>query len=246
MAGRARAGWLTVLLVVPFTLALAGCPSDPPPPPPPPTPSPEVPDPPGPDRAEKVRNDADGLITLLNNFWSNELSSVYNVAFDAPDRVMYYESTDWDPCGLSAADMTNNAFYCSVDGDEKVEYDLDWLSDYLIDHPGGATTFLILAHEWGHAVQDTWVENNGADVWVPQSRKELNADCLAGVFIARSIDDGTILEEDGDADAIFEWLFESGSTDGWLNPGDHGTPEQRQAAFSDGVVNGTDSCRQNY
>jgi hypothetical protein len=197
-------------------------------------------------RLTKVTQDATALEPLLNQFWIDELSAVSNVTFDPPDRFLSYATSGWDPCIGSSRNMTNNAFYCSADGDEKVEYDVNWLSSYLVERPGGATTFVVIAHEWGHAVQDTWTDAGGDDVWNPPYRKELNADCLAGVFISRSIANGTILEEEGDADAIFAWLFEGGSVDGWLNPGDHGSPEQRQGAFSDGVINGTAYCRVNY
>ena len=44
-------------------------------------------------------------------------------------------------------------------------------------------------------MRDTWLENGGTDVWEPPYRKELNADCLAGVFLSRSIAEGTIVEE---------------------------------------------------
>lgn len=198
------------------------------------------------EREAKVQTDVTGLAPLLNAFWTTELNKLYGIAFDVPDRLLFYSSTGWEPCGTSTMNLTNNAFYCNIDSDEKVEYDLNWLQAYLVEHPGGSTTFVLLAHEWGHAVQDAWLENGGVDIWDPPYKLELNADCLAGVFLGRSIADGTIIEETGDADAIFLWLFENGSTDGWLNPGDHGSSEQRQRAFSDGVVSGTTYCRQNY
>jgi predicted metalloprotease len=197
-------------------------------------------------RVDKVQADAAGLVPLLNDFWTTELQSVYGIAFDPPDRVLYYEPPRWDPCGSDTQNWTNNAFYCPLDGDEKVEYDLNWFQEYLVRYPGGATTFYILAHEWGHAVQDTWLESGGKDEWTPAYRKELNADCLSGVFIDRSIDDGLIVEEEGDAEAIYTRLFEGGSKEGWLNPGSHGTSEERQRAFADGFVNGTAYCRTNY
>ncbi len=55
----------------------------------------------------------------------------------------------------------------------------------------------------------------------------------------------TVIEESGDAEAIFEWLLENGSGP-WFDPGDHGTPEQRQQAFMDGFTQGTHFCRTTY
>ncbi|MBA2458762.1 MAG: hypothetical protein H0V43_07385 [Gemmatimonadales bacterium] len=99
------------------------------------------------------------------------------------------EKTAWLSPGRGNERMpiTKNAIHCSHDPEERVAFDMDWFRDYLDKNPGGVTTFLILAHEWGHAVQDTWLESGGDDRWVPKYRRELNADCLAGVFLARSL-----------------------------------------------------------
>ena len=196
-------------------------------------------------REQKVLSDARALGTLLNDFWTQELSEQYEISFDPPDRYEAYRGDDVKTCGGQPAPSRNNAYYCYPDTEEHVAFDLDWLQEYLVRHPRGATTFLILAHEWGHAVQDTWLESGGNDRWDPKNRQELNADCLAGVFLEASIDGGTIVEEAGDADAIFGWLYESGSSP-WLAPGTHGTSDERQAAFVDGARNGTDYCRTNY
>ncbi len=198
-------------------------------------------------REQRVLDDAAALEPLLNQFWADELTSVYQMSFDPPDAFRFYRGDNADQCDPgSTRSMANNAFYCSLENKEMVEFDLDWLQSYLVDYPDDATTFLILAHEWGHAVQDSWTEQQpGKDSWIPTYKKELSADCLAGVFLQREIADGTITEDAGDADAIWNWLFTTGSG-GWLNPGDHGTSEQRQRAFSDGYLHGTDYCRVNY
>lgn len=196
-------------------------------------------------REEKVLADATALGPMLNNFWSAELSRRYQLTFDVPERYEYYRDTRNEPCGGDPRPMPQNAYYCNPEGDEYIAFDLDWFQQYLVDHPGGATTFLILAHEWGHAVQDTWVDSGGGDVWDPGYRQELNADCLAGVFLAASIRDGAIVEEAGDAEAMFGWLYEAGASP-WLDPGTHGTRDQRLAAFSEGFSGDTDYCRTTY
>ncbi len=83
------------------------------------------------------------------------------------------------------------------------------------------------------------------DVWSPSYTRELNADCLAGVFLANSVAAGTIILEDGDAEAIASWLWDNGSGP-WFDPGDHGTSDQRTQAFSDGLAGDTDYCRVTY
>ncbi|MGR7023063.1 neutral zinc metallopeptidase [Geodermatophilus sp. URMC 62] len=200
----------------------------------------------GSDAEEQVMRDADQLLPILNRFWVDELNRLYGLSFDTPDRYEYYHTTGNSSCGSDARQLPQNAYYCPVDQDEYIAFDMDWFASYLPAHPGGATTFLILAHEWGHAVQDTWMEQQPHyDTWNPPYRRELNADCLAGSFLQRQIADGTIIEEEGDANAIFSWLWEEGSGV-WFDPSTHGTRVQRQQAFSEGYLNGTDYCRINY
>jgi uncharacterized protein len=196
------------------------------------------------DRERKVIADANSLAPLLNRFWGGELFRLYGISFDPPDRLEYYHGSEATTCGGRQGDQSRNAFYCPVSYEEKVDFDIDWFQQLLRRNPGDATTFLILAHEWGHAVQDTWEESGGPDTWVPPG-KELNADCLAGVFLARSIENGTIIEEADDARAIFGLLYELGNAP-WLGRGSHGTREERQLAFRLGTRYGTDYCRVNY
>ena len=167
--------------------------------------------------------------------------------FDTPDRYEYYRGASNAPCGgQGARALPENAYYCFAESDEYVAFDLDWFTSYLDEHPGGATTFLILAHEWGHAVQDTWVEQQLHPEWAEDDpRQELSADCLAGVWMEDALRRGTLIEESGDADAIFRFLWEGGSGP-WFAPGDHGTKEQRQRAFADGYAQDTEYCRTNY
>ena len=197
------------------------------------------------ERESQVQRDAAALEPHLNTFWTRELAARYQVPFDPPEYVSFYRGSGNRTCGTSRLAQPNNAYYCFVDASEHVAYDLTWLAEYLRTEPGGATTFLVLAHEWGHAVQDSWLEAGGRDVWVPSLRQELNADCLAGVFLASAIRDRTVIEEAGDAEAIWGWLFANGGGT-WLNPADHGTSEQRQVAFSEGYLRGTDHCRVKY
>lgn len=195
------------------------------------------------EREAKVVDDASILVDLLNEFWTNELKSA-GLTFDPPDKFEYYRGPGGPQCSTQPFATQRNAYYCNNNANEFVAFDMDWFQEYLIRHPGGATTFLILAHEWGHAVQDTWLESGGTDIWEPAYRRELNADCLAGVFIAAGLRSGQIIEETGDSDAIFNWLAEEGGP--WLDPGTHGTNVERTAAFEDGLQTGTNNCREKY
>jgi predicted metalloprotease len=195
-------------------------------------------------RERKVLRDASALQPTLNQFWTQELDRLYHIPFRSVVRLEYYNGDRDVPCGGRYQSLPNNAFYCPVPGDEHIAFDMNWFQNYLEKSPGGVTTFLILAHEWGHAVQSTWLENNGADVWNPEYRRELNADCLAGAFLSWAISNHQIIMEDGDWEGVWDWLYASGGP--WLSPTDHGTREQRLAAFTDGYQQGTNDCRVRY
>lgn len=196
-------------------------------------------------REEKVLKDAIGLYELLNIYWTEEMKRLYNLQFAPPAKLEYYRSTGNPPCGDTTYPGRQNAYWCGQPGDYKVEFDLNWLKDFLIDHPGGATTFLVLAHEWGHAVQNTWVINNGGDFWKPPYRQELQADCLAGVFLKHTIKAKLITPEVGDSEAIYNWLEHGGGP--WLTTTDHGTKAMREAAFEEGFDEmDTNACRQHF
>ncbi|MEX5718459.1 neutral zinc metallopeptidase [Geodermatophilus maliterrae] len=198
------------------------------------------------DPATRVLNDAAALEGLLNDYWTQELAGLYELSFDTPDRFEWYQGSNNALCGGGYENGAENAYYCPVDSDEYVAFDLDWFTSYLERFPGDAITFLVLAHEWGHAVQDTWQEQQpGVDTWSPAYQKELNADCLAGVFLADSVMAEAIILEDGDAEAIATWFFENGSGQ-WFDPGTHGTREERAQAFADGLVQDADYCRVTY
>jgi predicted metalloprotease len=198
-------------------------------------------------RERKVLNDADGLRPLLDAYWSQELLRIYNIEFISPAKLEFYRSNGNPPCGSQSLPGIRNAYWCGVPGDYKVAFDLDWFKSLLVGHPGGASTFYILGHEWGHAVQTAWMENfPGNDKWDPPRMRELNADCLSGVFLHDMIKAKKIIMEEDDAQAILDTIFSDGMGGPWLSPGDHGSKAARQTAFEDGWTLGTDSCRVRY
>ncbi|MCK9250434.1 MAG: neutral zinc metallopeptidase [Solirubrobacteraceae bacterium] len=198
-------------------------------------------------REKKVLEDAGYVARLLNEYWTAELQRTWGVTFDVPGTFEAYRGpTSGMTCGgpIPPEQTASNAFYCSADDEERVAFDLDWFQGYLADYPGGATTFLILAHEWGHAVQDTWDEQ-GIDPGANDYRDEIQADCLAGVFLHASLRSGALIEEPDDAPAVLSWLYSAGSSQ-WLDPRSHGTRQQRQAAFILGYNGTAKACQEGF
>jgi uncharacterized protein len=186
------------------------------------------------------------LQPVLNKYWIDELDRLFRVEFDPPDSVVAYRGDEAIRCGHRAISMPQGAFYCYIDGDEKVAFDLDWMASPWSSSDGGMI-YLVLAHEWGHAVQDTLQEQHlGKEVWRPSYRRELNADCLAGSFFGYHIANLTFdIDPDDPLGPVWDLIARSGSSD-WTDPGDHGTSEQRQRAFLDGYLHGIDYCQNTY
>ncbi len=88
------------------------------------------------DPATRVLTDAEALQSLLNDYWTQELTGLYGLSFDTPDGFGWYQDSSNPSCGGTYEDGTQNAYYCSVDGDEYIAYDLNWLISYLDQSPG--------------------------------------------------------------------------------------------------------------
>src|SRR3954452_3835243 len=97
----------------------------------------------------------------------------------------------------------------------------------------------IVAHEYGHQVQDELGEFDKYGDQVPTMAFELQADCYAGTWAKHAqaedkLDDGDVQEALDAALAVGDF-----STD---SPGHHGTPEQREASWTQGFDSGDPSA----
>jgi len=96
---------------------------------------------------------------------------------------------------------------------------------------GDFSVAYIVAHEYGHQVQDELGLYERYGDQVPTMAFELQADCFAGVW-ARSADDEGQLEA-GDVQEALDAALAVGDFD-TASPGHHGTPEQRREAWVTG------------
>jgi predicted metalloprotease len=95
----------------------------------------------------------------------------------------------------------------------------------------------VVAHEYGHQIQD---ELGVFDRNLPTEDTELQADCYAGNWAKSAYDQNRL--EDGDIQEALDAALAVGDFD-TANPGHHGTPEQREEAWSRGFESGDpDSC----
>ena len=94
----------------------------------------------------------------------------------------------------------------------------------------------ILAHEWGHLVQ------NGLQVTGLETSREIemNADCLAGAY-ARDLAQRANLTRDDIDDAV-NVLVDAVPDDSAGSPDDHGGKLDRISAFNEGFTGGATAC----
>ena len=109
---------------------------------------------------------------------------------------------------------------------------------------GDAAIGFVLAHEWGHLVQ----ENLGVDFPLT-IESELNADCLAGDFAAALYDEGLLeggtgLKPGTDLAEAAEGIFRVGDdpATAWQDPDAHGTGDERLQAFATGFDGRAEAC----
>lgn len=173
---------------------------------------------------------------------AKELSEAYWRQAFAADGLAYrpvtaftaYRGDDGPDCG-GLPSVPNNAFYCA-DG-HFIAYDERWMRK-LYDEMGDGSVYVIIPHEFGHAVQAQL--NSGFRLNV---ERELQADCYAGGTLGALVAGGSLEAEPGDRDELFLNLAAAGDpTDDWLRPDAHGTAEQRQALFAKGYDEGAAAC----
>jgi len=101
----------------------------------------------------------------------------------------------------------------------------------------------VVAHEYGHQIQDELGLFDRYGSALPTMAFELQADCYAGTW-AKSADRENRLE-DGDIQEALDAALAVGDFD-TADPGHHGTPEQREQAWTTGFDAGDPSACDRY
>jgi predicted metalloprotease len=101
----------------------------------------------------------------------------------------------------------------------------------------------IVAHEYGHQVQNELGLYDEYGDQVPTMAFELQADCYAGTWANSAYEENRL--EDGDVQEALDAALAVGDFD-TSNPGHHGTPEQREAAWKTGFQSGDPSSCDQY
>jgi uncharacterized protein len=123
-----------------------------------------------------------GDINSIQAYWSNEVQN-YTIA-----RTVFFTGSTDTGCGPASTDV--GPFYCPVD--KKVYIDLGFFDELKSRFGGSNGPFAqayVLAHEYGHHVQDLvgTLDRNRNSIQI-----ELQADCFAGVWMHHAEQTGYI------------------------------------------------------
>ncbi|MGY1693282.1 hypothetical protein ACI780_00095 [Geodermatophilus sp. SYSU D00814] len=191
----------------------------------------------------------------LQTFWSESFPDVYGQQF--PPLTGGYFSVDPDDvdpslypdgigCGTDPRELENNAFYCSsqeAPNSDSISYDRAFLGE-LAARYGEVLPQLVMAHEYGHAVQ--------ARVGYPQTSiaTETQADCMAGAWTAwvtaGDAEFSSIDTDDLDQLLRGYFLLRDPVGTGTGEQQAHGSYFDRVSAFQEGFDDGATACRDDF
>jgi hypothetical protein len=191
----------------------------------------------------------------LQTFWAEQLPDVFGTRFEPLSGGFFsIDPDDVDPavypqgvgCGTDPRDVGDNAFYCRAEGtvnSDSISWNRAFLAE-LADGSGRFLSALVMAHEFGHAVQ--------ARVGYPRTSilTETQADCLAGAWTAWVADgeaEHTRIRE-SELDQVLGGYLQLRDPvgTGQRNDQAHGSFFDRVSAFQEGFDAGTEACRDDF
>jgi uncharacterized protein len=185
------------------------------------------------------------------NTWTQLLPQQTGTPYRHAKLVLFRDSTQ---SGCGGAESVTGPFYCPED--EKVYIDLSFFDELKrrFGAPGEFAEAYVVAHELGHHVQKlTGIEGKVRQLQESNSREvkplsvklELQADCLAGVWVHSTQQRGLLEKGDvesalGAASAVGDDRLQKMST-GHVSPESftHGSSQQRMHWFDTGLETGT-------
>ncbi|MDR7276836.1 neutral zinc metallopeptidase [Catenuloplanes atrovinosus] len=193
-----------------------------------------------PDEANRT---AENALTDVERYWAGAYPRLAGGAAFEPVRGGRHPYTRNDPppaCGDAAGEYQPNAYYCPAD--DYIAWDAEVLVPQLHQDFGALLTGVVLAHEYGHAVQTRLGVGRQPTVVLEQQ-----ADCYAGAWVGDVIGGRsatfaapTARELDDTVAGILQLRDEPGTSA--TNPQAHGNAFDRIRAFQDGVEEGPARC----
>jgi predicted metalloprotease len=185
-----------------------------------------------------------GAISELQRYWASEFPDLYGSRYQPIPRsriVAAKPGVVIPACQghkTVYADVRGNAFYCMKSN--FIAYDDAKLMPALAETFGTFAVALVLAHEWGHAIQDRAGNREQQTIYLEQQ-----ADCFAGAFLRHVADNGNSLQlKPGDLEASLGAMLQLRDSPGQstADPSAHGSAFDRISAFQDGFESGAEKC----
>ena len=191
----------------------------------------------------------------LETFWEASFPEVYGEVFPPleggyfsvdPGNIDDRAYPNGVSCGSDPREVEDNAFYCQSDGapnSDSISYDRAFLAE-LAQEFGRFIPDLVMAHEFGHAVQ--------ARAGFPAASivAETQADCFAGAWtawVAAGEAEHTTIRQVELDELLRGYLQLRDPVGTSLNEeAAHGSYFDRVSAFQEGFVDGVEACRDNF
>ncbi len=186
------------------------------------------------------------VMTLLDDYWVTEAPKL-GVTYRKPTFVVFDGPTQTGGCGVGTPEA--GPFYCP--GDDNIYIDLGFYKklEQQLDFDGDFAMAYVMAHEFGHHIQNLEGNLGGGRSNAESVRVELQADCYAGAWGHFIDSEGRISVEDFNdairaANAVGDDAIQGANAN--QDTFTHGSSAQREAAFRTGFDSGDPrSCRFN-
>lgn len=184
---------------------------------------------------EELVDDIGFAEQIVDEYWATHWAEFFTGTYQSPTIRGLYDGTvaaDTPTCDGEPLDAYN-AQYCVPE--DYVAYDAGLLLDGA-DLIGDSWVYLVVAHEWGHAVQAR------LDPSLVAAADELQADCLGAAALFGAAADGRLQLEEGDERELISSLNQLADEMPWTMSADHGDPFQRVEWFTLGRNGGVQAC----
>jgi predicted metalloprotease len=179
-----------------------------------------------------LEGDEQGAVGATDAFWRQAFPDDFRRSYRSPRVLGGYVGDNGPTCGGQPS-VPFNAFYCP--SQDFLAWDQNLMAAGY-RQIGDAWVYLIIAHEWGHAIQ---ARLQAEQVSVAA---ELQADCFAGATLFGAADRGLLQFERGDIQELQKTLVAVADTYPWTKQSDHGDAEQRISSFNQGADGGPQAC----
>jgi uncharacterized protein len=186
----------------------------------------------GPDTPDDLRQDEQDAVQVTASFWRTAFPEEFGSGYQPPVVVGGYIGENGPTCGGQPS-VPFNAFYCP--SEDFIAWDENLLAAGF-EQIGDAWIYLIIAHEWAHAIQAR-LQRDQVSV-----AAELQADCLAGAALIGAARTGELFFQAGDEEELEQTLIAVADDFPWTDERDHGNAQERVGAFQRGVQRGVPGC----